>query len=159
MALRGDRNIVETDISFTCDDVAAPGVGVCYHTAGSGIAIGDMSGKVKLASNPSGLVFAGILLTEVVDIDTTRFHTNFMKDQVDQGNKVTVLKKGWVITNKISTGGTSAGDKAYLTSDGSFTKTVSSTGGIAQTPFAGRFDALADEDGYQKISINLPNSI
>ncbi len=157
MALRGDRLVVETDISFTMDDVAAPGVGVCYHTVGSGIGLGDMSGKVRLMSDPSGGVFAGILLTNVVDIDETLYHRNYHKDEVTTGDKVTVLKKGWVVTNKVSSGGTAAGDKAYLTSSGQFTKTVSTTGGVVATPFAGRFDSIVDEDGYARISINLPH--
>lgn len=158
MALKGNRNIVETDISFTLDDVAAPGVGLCYETAGSGIALGDLSGDVQLATAPSGLIFAGILLTNVVDIDETRYHRNFMKDEVTTGDRVTVLKKGWVVTDKVS-GTPTAGDKAYLTTSGNFTPTLSTTGGLVATPYAGRFESGKDEDGYARISVNLPNSI
>lgn len=158
MALKGNRNIIDTDISFTLSDVAAPGVGLVYSTAGSGIALGDSAGAVSLSASPSGSTFAGILLTNVVDIDETRYHRNFMKDEVTTGDKVTVLKMGWVITDKIS-GTPTVGNKAYLTTNGNFTPTVSSTGGIVATPYAGRFESGKDEDGYARISVNLPASI
>lgn len=159
MALRGDRHIIETDITFVLDDVAEPGVGLCYETAGSGITLGDMSGGLQLAAAPSGLTFAGILLTNVVSLDETRYHRNWHKDEVTTGDKVTVLRKGWVVTNKISGSPTGKGDKAYLTTNGNFTPTVSSTGGVVATPYAGTFGSLKDEDGYAKISINLPHPV
>lgn len=156
MALRPDRLLLETDGSCTLSDVAAPGVGVCWHTGGSGEALGFHQGRVQLASNPSGLKFAGILLQNVVNVDETRYHINWNKEEQNIGDNVEVLKKGWVVTNKIS-GTPTIGSKAYLTTSGQFTPTVSSTGGLVATPYAGQFDSTLDEDGYAKVSVNLPN--
>lgn len=158
MALRGDRNIIETDIFHTLGTAKAPGFGVCHSAGGSGIALGDMRGTFQVAADPSGLVFAGILLTNVVSLDETLYHRNFHKDEVATGNPVTVLTKGWVVTNAVS-GTPAKGDKAYLTTTGNFTPTLSTTGGLVATPFAGRWEGAKDEDGYAKISINLPNNI
>ena len=156
MALRGDRLIIETDITNTLSDVAAPGVVLCYSVAGSGLAIGDTCGASQLAASPSGLKVHGILLNNFVSIDQTRYHKNFQKDEMVVGDKATVLRKGWVITNKVTGTPTGKGDKAYLTTNGQVTPTVSSTGGVVATPLVGEFQGLVDENGYVKLEVNLP---
>lgn len=158
MALKGHRQVVQDDITRTLDVAADPGVGVVLATAGSGHALGDSAGGYTVAANPSGYKFGGVLLTKVVNIDTTLYHMNFHKDESLLGDKVCVLKKGWVVTDKVTGSAPLDGDKAYLTANGVFTKTVSSTGGTVATPEAGRFEGVQDEDGYIKLEVNVPQN-
>ena len=158
MALLPNRHIEVSDF-FQLNDVASAGVGLCYSTANSGVVLGDHINLVQLAANPSGLKFAGILIPEVVNLDLTRYHLNWHKNQHQVNDAVEVMRRGYVYTNKLAVTTMTLGDKAYLTSNGQFTQTVSSTGGVAQTPYAGEFGGKADELGYVKISINLPQDI
>lgn len=153
--LRPDRNVIEADAhSFTLSDVAERGVGLCYSTAGSGAVIGTTHGVVTLKADPSGSKFAGILLNDFVDIDETRYHVNWHKEEQVIGDVPNVLRKGWVYTDKLKSGDTpTVGDAAYLTANGTFTKT--SLGAVA-TPLAGEFGGKKDEDGFVKINIDLP---
>lgn len=155
MALLGDRHILETDISYTLSDVAERGLIVMMDAAGSGVAIGDSAGTVQLATNPSGLIPAGLLLNDFVDIDQTIQHVNFDKDQMVIGNRATILRKGWVVSDQI-TGTPTLGATAYVTANGQMTPTKSATGGTAATPPVGQFLSLLDENGFAKVEIKLP---
>jgi hypothetical protein len=157
MALKGDRVVIETDISWTCDTATERGVVLVMNTSGSGVALGDSAGEATRSANPSGKKVLGVLLGDVVDVDTTRYHLNFHKDEQKLDENVTLLRKGQVTTNMIHTGFTPAyGDTAYLTSSGQLTNTLSSTGGLAQTPKVGLFVSSKDANGYAKVDINLP---
>lgn len=152
MALKGDRNIVETDISFHMDEVATRGVGVVYSTSGSGAALDQGSAVVTVAADPSGLVPKGILLNDMVNKDLTRETINLHKDEVQKGGKVTLLTMGWAVTDDV-TGSPTAGDGAFLTAAGALTPTE---GPDNTTPRLGRFESEIDEDGFAKVSVNLP---
>lgn len=156
MALKGPRVILETDITRTCSDVAEKGVGLVAGTAGSGVALGDLAGTASLATNPSGNKFVGILIGDVVSVDETRTHRNWHKDVQTTGERVNILRKGRVTTDKIS-GSPNDMDTAYLTTSGAFTPTLSSGGGLVATPKAGTFVGKKDENGFCTIDINLPN--
>lgn len=158
MSLLGQRVELETDNTLTCGSlVVAADVGaiVCYNVAGSGIGQGDSAGSVQLASNPSGLVPAGIILHEVANTDETLYHRNFHKEQTLVGERCVVGRKGRWTTNKVS-GSPTPGQTAYLTTSGSVTPTVSSTGGLAATPKVGQFKTSKDQNGYVTIELNLP---
>lgn len=156
MALKGDRLIIETDITQTCQSVASMGQVLTYKTAGSGAAEGDQRGQCQLTSgSPSGLKVAGLLMNDFITLDETQFHRNFQKDQHVVGEPCTLLRKGWVTTDQI-TGTPTVGDTAYLTSAGVLTPTVSSTGGVAATPKVGEFKSGKDEAGFVKVDIHLP---
>lgn len=155
MALKGDRVIVETDISMTCPTVAERGVGLVVKTSGSGITLGDTAAVADLVADPSGYKVAGVLLNDFVDIDQTKYHRNWHKDEMVIGERANILRKGRVTTNKV-TGSPTAGSTAYLTANGVFTPTVSATGGTVATPKMGEFRGAKDESGYATIDINLP---
>lgn len=155
MALLGPRVELETDISNKCLTVASAGVGLCVTTSGSGVNLGDSAGAVSLAANPSGLAFAGPLLHEVADIDETKFHRNYHKEQSLINEPCTIGRKGRWTTDKIS-GTPTRGDIAYLTTNGNFTPTMSATGGLVATPKAGNFRSAKDESGFAEIEFNLP---
>lgn len=156
MALKSDRNVLDTEISLTCNTVTAKGLVVCHTTTASGVG-NETPGIVSAVPNPSGFKVVGILLSSFVDIDQTRQHRNFMKDEQIIGEKAPILRKGYVVTNSLASNITVlAGQKAYLTASGTLTNIVSATGGEVATPLVGEFSTKVDEDGYAKVTINLP---
>ena len=101
MALKPDRHEVVTDISFFMNETAERGIIVTHSTAGSGAAMDDSNALVAIPTTASGSAPAGLLLNDVVNIDLTRQHLNQHQDEVQKGGKVTLLKQGYVVTNKL----------------------------------------------------------
>lgn len=155
MALKGDRIVIDTDITLNCLSVAERGVVLVHKTAGSGVALGSFAGAADLVANPSGFKVAGVLMNDVVNIDETRFHRNYHKSEMLVGERCNLLKKGRVVTNMV-TGTPTAGDIAYITTSGNVTPTVSATGGLVATPKVGVFAGAKDENGYVALEVNLP---
>jgi hypothetical protein len=148
MALKSDRYELQTDISFFYNEGAATRGGVVVHdTAGSGAAMDQGVNLVKYAT--SG-VPVGILLNDVVNKDLTRTHLNQHKDEVQKGGKVTVLRKGYVVTSNV-TGSPLAGATAYRC-----TVTAGNISTVASGNAIGAFVSTKDEDGYAKVEVNLP---
>lgn len=158
MALKSDRLELQTDISFFYNDAAVTRGGVVVHdTAGSGAAMDQGVNLVKYKTCGATDVPVGILLNDVVDKDLTRTHLNQHKDEVQKGGKVTVLRKGYVVTNKI-TGTAVAGSVAYADRATAGNIAVDAITSAASGNLAiGRFLSKADEDGYVKVEVNLPN--
>lgn len=150
MALKGDRYELDTEISYFMNETAVRGVIVSVSTQGSGSAMDSASALATVAANPSGANPLGILLNDVVNIDQTRQHLNWHKDEVQQGGKVTILSKGFVVTDRIS-GTPTAGGTAYLAASG-----LISTSQATGAPAVGRFLSTKDADGYAKVAVNLP---
>jgi hypothetical protein len=166
MALKGDRHEVVTDISFFMNEAGKRGGLVVFNTAdfGSGAALDQSVALVTYNVATSGSKVAGLLLNDMVNIDQTRQHVNFHKDEVVVGQKVTLGKQGWWVTDQIASGITlSPGDKAYLQEkagaisqgQGRITNVKHTTGGEAVTPLVGTFLSKKDEDGYAKVYLNL----
>ena len=151
MALKGERTVIEQDISYSCSNVATRGVVLVLLTSGSGISLGDSAGIATLSTTSSGKVPLGILMNDVVSIDETLYHRNFHKDQTKTGERCTLLRKGNVTTDAY-TGSPTVGAPAYLTSNGTLTPT---NAGAAATPLVGKFESVPDADSYVKVSINL----
>jgi len=150
MALKGDRNELDTEVTYFMNETASRGVIASVSTQGSGAAMDSSSAVATVAADPSGKAPLGVLLNDVVNFDQTRQHLNWHKDEVQQGGKVTILTKGFVVTDKVS-GTPSAGDVAYLAANGLISGTQA-TG----APAVGRFLSTKDADGYAKVSVNLP---
>ena len=159
MALKADRYEESTDISFFYNEGTATrgGVVVLDTVNASGAAMDQGANKVKYAQAVSADVPVGILLNDVVNKDLTRTHLNQYKDEVQKGGKVTVLTRGWVVTNNI-TGTPAAGDIAYAdeTTAGNLVN-ASDLGASSGAMAVGRFMSGADADGYAKVYVNLPN--
>lgn len=166
MALKSDRYELQTDISFFCDTVLTRGVVVVYQDSdGTGAAMDQGVAVVGCEVADADSVPVGILLNDVVDKDLTRTHLNQYKDEVQKGGKVTVLRKGYVVTNAIEDGLTiHAGDVAYLSDATSPTSGPGSTSEVGFLSNAagthgkvvGRFLSAKDADGYAKVEVNLP---
>ncbi len=148
MALKPDRIEAYTDISFFMNMVGDRGGIVVHATGGSGVAMDDANAVVAYAADQSGTRPAGLLLNDVVNLDLTRQHINWHKDEVQIGSKVTILRQGQVTTNMV-TGSPTVGAVAYYGASGILTTT--STNSVQ----VGRFLSLKDSDGYIKVDINI----
>ena len=160
MALKSDRNELQTDISFFMNEEATRGGVVSISTGGSGAAMDQGEALVTYAAVPSGKVPVGLLLNDMVNIDLTRQHLNQHKDEVQKGGKVTLLRKGYVVTDNIQ-GSPSAGDPAYVAHSGNLAASDLSndeTDADGSTRLVGRFLSSKDQDGYAKVYIDLPNT-
>ena len=156
MALKSDRNEVQTDISFFMNEVATRGGVVSLSTGGSGAAMDQGSALVTYAG--SG---ARVVLNDMVNLDLTRQHINQHKDEVQKGGKVTILRKGYVVTNAIEGTTTSlAGKPAFLAHSGNVSQSAIAEGDSFKdmVPIVGRFLSGIDEDGYAKVEIDLPSA-
>jgi hypothetical protein len=151
MALRPDRHEDVTDISFFMNVVADRGLIVVHDSSGSGAAMDDANAYVAVPTGqaPSSTAPAGLLLCDVVNVDQTRQHLNFHQDEVQKNGKVVLLRRGWVVTDKVS-GTPTAGNKAYYTDAGLVTPTDPGSG-----PVVGRFLSKKDNDGFAKVEINI----
>jgi hypothetical protein len=160
MALKADRHELQTDISFFMNETSTRGVCVVHNgTTASGAA---MDQGVNLVDTPAAIAVTdvpiGILLNDVVDKDLTRTHLNHHKDEVQMGGKVTVLRKGWVVTNSII-GTPAAGDRAFVDDDGLIGNHMYPENALASGNHCiGRFLTGKDEDDYCKVEVNLPNA-
>ena len=146
MALKPDRVEHLTDLSFFMDETATRGQIVTHSSDGSGASMDDANAKVIVATG-TGDNPAGLLLNDVVDLDLTRQHINFAKDEVQKGGKVLLLRRGTVVTDNVA-GTPAAGAKAYFTADA---KNTSAAGSVQ----IGRFLSAEDADGYAKVEINI----
>jgi hypothetical protein len=151
MALRPDRNELQTDLSFFMNETAERGIVVVHSSQGSGAAMDDSSAVVAipaitdLSKHP-----AGLLLNDVVDLDLTRQHINFAKDEMQKGGKCLLLRRGFVVTNMIS-GSITLGEQAYFGTNGELTSASAYSGSTA----VGRWLSKKDADGYAKVDINI----
>ena len=158
MALKTDRSTLQTDISFFMNEAATRGGVAAISTAGSGASMDNGAALVTYAATGSGNVAAGLLLNDMVNIDLTRQHLNQHKDEVQKGGKVTLLQKGWVVTNNLEGTDPNGGDLAYLAHSGNLAASDIVRDETDGTNVVGRFLSDVDEDGYAKVFIDLPNT-
>ncbi len=162
MALRTDRSTLQTDISFFMNEAATRGGIACLSTGGSGNSMDNGNALVTyVAAGASGQKPMGLLLNDMVNIDLTRQHLNQHKDEVQKGGKVTLLQKGFVVTNMLEGTDPNAGDLAFLAHSGRIAASKllpDDTDSLGHGYVVGRFLSDVDEDGYAKIYIDLPNT-
>lgn len=149
MALKPDRVELLTDVSFFMSTTATRGGIACVSTGGSGVSMDDGNAVAAYAANASGAKPLGILLNDVVNLDLTRQHINWHKDEVQVGGKVTLLRQGQVTTNLVA-GTPAAGSDAYVANSG-YISTSQAAGAVK----IGQFLSATDADGYAKVSVNL----
>lgn len=158
MALKGDRFEAITSIEFFMNQVAERGGVVVSATGstsngGSGAALDQFKSQVEYAAaGSSGRYPVGLLLNDMVNLDLTKTHPNWQRNQMQQGSKVTLLREGWVVTNMLVPGDVPAlGSGAYLGNSGLLT--TSSSAGQQKV---GRFESAVDADGFCKVYVKLP---
>ena len=161
MALKADRHELDVDISFFMDAAATRGGCVSVVSpGGSGAAMDQANAKVNYVVAANDVIPVGILLNDVVNLDLTRQHINFHKDEVQKGGKVSILKKGWVVTNNINTTtAITTGALAYL--DDATAGHLAMKAQVDDGEYfpIGRFMSTVDEDGYVKVEVNLPAGV
>lgn len=151
MALKSDRYEFQTDISFFYNAAATARGCLVAHAATTDPTGAGMDQGVNLCAKSTSAVPIGILLNDVVDKDLTRTHLNQYKDEVQKGGKVTVLRKGYVVTNNVD-GTPVAGALAHASTTVAGNITDQTDEGLA----VGRFLTGPDADGYCKVEVNLP---
>jgi len=150
MALKPDRIEAYTDISFFMNTVAERGGVVVHTSSGEGVSMDDADAVVAYPATTAGTSPAGLLLNDVVDLDLTRQHINWHKDEVQVGSKVTLLRQGQVTTNMLASGlSVVAGADAYYGVNGVLTDDNTDSVKV------GRFLSSVDSDGYVKVDINI----
>lgn len=158
MALKADRYEESTDISYfyTAGTATRGGVACLDLLSASGAAMDQGDNTVSYQAAGDTDVPVGILLNDVVNKDLTRTHLNFYKDEVQQGGKVTILKRGWVVTSNVD-GAPAPGDTAYASDAvaGNISNVTGNAARSGQLPI-GRFMSAKDADGYAKVYVNLP---
>lgn len=149
MALRPTRNEFLTDLSFFMNETAERGLLCVFDSQGSGAAMDQSEASVKVASALSDKP-VGLLLNDVVNLDLTRQHINYDKDEMQKGGKVLLLRHGFVVTDQIS-GSITMGERAHFVPGGSFCSYSAS----AHSVHVGRWLSKKDSDGYAKLEINI----
>jgi hypothetical protein len=155
MALKPDRVEHLTDLSFFMNETGERGVIVIHNTTGSGASMDDAAATVEIpdtAAEASGDP-AGLLLNDVVNLDLTRQHLNYHQDEVQQGGKVLLLRRGTVVTDKYS-GTPEAGEPAYFWIGGVLVADSDKLANNSPTQ-VGRFLSKPNSDGYVKVEINI----
>jgi hypothetical protein len=153
MALKPDREELAHDISFYMNEAAERGGIATLLTAGSGggwkTVMGDTKNVVTYSATASGKKPLGILLNDMVPKEPVTGMTRRWahRDEMPIGSKCTLLRRGWVTTNKIS-GSPVGGEPAYVGPSGLITPT---SGGAC----VGQFLGSKDEDGYVRVSVLL----
>ena len=155
MALKADRHELDVDISFFMNETAEKGQIVSISTAGSGAAMDHAGALVSIQGANGSVIPVGVLLNDVVDLDLTRQHINFHKDEVQKGGKVSILKKGYVVTDQIE-GTPTAGALAFMDDADTGKFAVAASVDVTEYTAVGRFMSTKDEDGYCKVEVNLP---
>ena len=92
----------------------------------------------------------GVLLNDVVNLDLTRQHINYAKDEMQQGGKVLLLRIGTVVTDQIS-GAITLGDPAHFMGAGQLCSATANS----NSPVIGRWLSKKDADGFAKVAINI----
>lgn len=156
MALKPDRDYnVVTDISHNWSEESAQNTqekgGVAsVESAGSGVGLGQDEQVAQYASDSNGATALGILLQDVnPPLSDERDFINLHNMEVRPGDPVTLVRKGWVVTDNIS-GTPSAGDAAYLANDGAISPTQ-----VASAPQVGRFETTQDSDGFARVYMDI----
>jgi len=158
MALKPDREYNETTDITNFWTTAAAEKGGCASvvTQGSGAAIGvnitDEPNVVGYVANPSGAIAKGILVQTVsAALSATRDFVNYENQEIRPGDKCTLIKRGFVVTDMIPTGvSPTAGAAAYLAASGMISSTQA-TG----APQIGRFETTKDANGFARVSIDI----
>jgi len=157
MALKGHREEFHHDIRWYGNTVMERGGVVSVSTAGSGGRVGDPNAVVAYAANPSGQNPVGLLLCDTVNLDLSRYHINFYREQVPVGYKVVTMKDGWATTDFVL-GTPVGGETAYLGPSGNICTAAGLAANVASgTPSikVGQFLSKLDEDGYAAVRIEL----
>jgi hypothetical protein len=166
MALKADRDIYITDISYFVTSITGPNstrmerggcLSAVVQTPGSGAAMDTSAQAAYYATDASGAQPLGVLLNDFVNLDLSTQMLNPYKDEQQIGTKALFGKKGWVVTNRVEVNAATGSmpTPAYLGPSGTFTTINRNIGTSTAYPVVGRFLSRIDSDGYAKVSVDL----
>lgn len=135
-SLKINRNILHSDLTHFCEDVAVKGSYVESFTTDDGFRV------VRPGQN--GGVSLGVLLNDVVNLDLTRQRIAWHRNEVQIGGKVEVCTGG-ILTIKCS-GNPKPNMLAYYNKRGVITTEKKSKA-------IGAFLSYKDEDGFAQVEI------
>ncbi|KKN98865.1 hypothetical protein LCGC14_0141060 [marine sediment metagenome] len=162
MALKPDREYNEiTDIANFWDEdetrAIEKGGMASVVTSSSGAAMGtnytdeanvvDYDDSVGSSTVPKGILLQNVALK----MSTTRDFINHYTQEIRPGDKCTLVRHGWVVTDMITPGQTPAiGGTAYLGQSG-----LLATGAVSSSVAVGRFETTKDGNGFCRVFIDL----
>ena len=148
MALKPDRIELPdgSRIKYFLNETAERGCIVIFDRSG-GEGMDDPDASVSVPAGATG-VPAGVLMNDVVNLDLTRQHINWHQDEVQIGNTVALLRRGFIRTNRVDSSTFAAGDPAHYTTSGVFTTGTTS-------PQVGVFVGEKDSDGYVEVEVSI----
>jgi len=157
MALKADRDVRATDIGYYYTGTATRGVVVCFSgvSTGSGINLDGNTNTCHIPASPSGEVALGLLLEDVVSDDLTTMPRNYHKAEQQSGEKVPLMRKGWVVTNMIIEVPATVGATAYLGQSGYVTNVATDMNNAGTNSTVGKFMSKVDESNYCRVEIDL----
>lgn len=118
----------------------------------SGISNEHASRYAIAAANGSGAKPIGLCENKVVNYDLTRQKLNpFDRLEVQTGQKVSIITRGWMDTNQIS-GTPTVGADCYLAANGQVSATQ-----LTGYPLIGRFLTAKDGNSYAQVAVMLAN--
>lgn len=160
MALKGDRSHLASHVDFTMNDTTAERGGIVSVVgSGSGVSMDDSNATVGYVANPSGVSPVGILMGDTVNNNLTRLKLNPFKLEHQTGTKAPIWSKGVVTTDRVYPGHSpTAGGLAYVGHSGyiAASDVATDSANASTTRIVGRWLSAKDEDGFAKVSINLP---
>lgn len=157
MALKPDREYNETtSVRYFWSEVVAQATAeeggiACQETVGSGVSMDQVQNVVRYAANGSGAVPVGILQHPVNPVmSATRDFPDLQSGERRPGDKVTLIRKGWLVTDMIS-GTITAGATVYVGDSGNLSTNQISAGHVA----VGRVETTADANGFVTVFIDI----
>lgn len=160
MALKPDREYNEvTDITcfWSTSQTSAERGGLASVTgtqgtgAAMGVSITDDPNNVYYHPTASGAIVKGVLLqTVTAPLSATRDFINYENQEIRPGDKCTLVKKGFVVTDMIVGTAPTVGATAYLAASGYISKDQATS-----APAIGRFETTKDAAGFARVSIDI----
>lgn len=157
MALKPDQEYNETTSiryfwsEMTGQETAERGGCASQESVGSGVALDDENNFAAYAADGSGAVALGILKQDVnPPMTATRDFPDLQSGEKRPGDKVTLVRKGWMVTDMVS-GAVTAGATLYLGDSGYMTATQVSAG----HPVVGRIETTRDSDNFLTVFMDI----
>ena len=149
MALAPSRQIFQTNIDYSLNEVCERGV-VCCIVPGT-----TPVGEVTCTAVPTGVgvMPIGVLLSDVEDLNYDRHPEYRQRNVLDVGSVVGLAQEAELLTDRI-TGAPVAGNPCYLAANGTLSPTQL-TDGITSAPLLGKFLSAPNANGFAKVRIDL----
>lgn len=165
--LKPQFTCLQDSIEYYMFDTGSPGGIVCPVASGAlpagvqqaqGAGLDSAGRRVTYVSSASGYLPIGVLMTNVVSVDQSRYRTNWFKTECNVGDKVWILTKGRVNTDQV-VASTIAGYSLPVTARVGLRGQIynGDIAGYAASgfPAIGRILTRPDADGFCQVQVDL----